>query len=233
MKRFLLALCIGFFALPASAQTTTVTMSLQDSDFTIAPVFNDVRTFSFTVELNETVRTGLFDNPEIINITYRVQGTLTNATPSGAPAFDLQRSISGADFYAQGSSLAFNVVDTAILEDGIQVSELDAMGVVFRLDAFESDTGRFHPPVLELNLDGTGRIQNSNNLVSVMPPSQVAAGDEYVTDLSFIPAELTVLAQTAAVIPPENDTEVSALGFTGGGAFGLVFVAMLAGLGGR
>ena len=38
---------------------------------------------------------------------------------------------------------------------------------------------------MELYADGTGRIQNSNNIHTVDPLLEVNFGDEYITDLSF------------------------------------------------
>ena len=138
----------------------------------------------------------LSDNPAL---------DLEPGTPSGFPSFDLQRSITGTEFYAQGSSLSFEVDAAAILEDGIQVAELVGNAVVLEFDGREIDTGRFHPAILQLNANGTGILQNSNNT----PNSDF--GEEYITDLSFDPGNLTVLNRPPPVTPGS--------GSGGGGCF--------------
>ncbi|MEL6480637.1 MAG: hypothetical protein AAFQ75_04225, partial [Pseudomonadota bacterium] len=69
------------------------------------------------------------------------------------------------------------------------------------------DTGRFHPPVLTLESDGTGLLQNSRNLGGINPSSltvvDVQPGQEYITELSSNPATVTLadVDDLAAVVP--------------------------------
>ncbi len=114
-------------------------------------------------------------------------------TPSGFPAFALQRDLTGAEFYAQGSSLNFEISPTAILTDGVQIAELVGNGVVLTYNAREVGNGRFHPALLELNADGTGRIQNSDNVIVENPLQQIDFGDEYINDLMFDPGNTTLI----------------------------------------
>ena len=117
-------------------------------------------------------------------------GFLTT-TPSGFPAFSLERTIAGDEFYDQGSSLEFEIQWGADLSDGLQVSELAGTGTVFRFNGREVDTGRYHRSLVELNADGTGRILNSNNTGGINPGSlrvvDVDFGEEYATELTFDP----------------------------------------------
>ena len=70
------------------------------------------------------------------------------------------------------------------------------------MNAREVDTGRYHPPLLELNIDGTGRIQNSNNFGGINPVTgkfvDLDFGEEYIVDLSFDPESLTIGNSPAA-----------------------------------
>jgi hypothetical protein len=135
-------------------------------------------------------------------VTYRVQGTLVNSTPSGFPAFDLQRQIDGTEFYAQGSSLSFTVSDIADLSDGLQVSELvaDSGGVIFTFNGREIDNRRFHPSLFVLRENDTGTLQNSNNIHTDDPvnPITVDFGEEYITQLSFQDCITLVVGTNAA-----------------------------------
>jgi hypothetical protein len=122
-------------------------------------------------------------------------------TPSGFPAFALERNISGDDFYAQGSSLSFEVRVDAVISDGIQLAELAGNGVRFTFNGKEIGNGRFHPALLELNDDGTGMIQNSDNIIVANPLQQVDFGEEYITDLAFDPGNLTLLTAVNTAPP--------------------------------
>ena len=64
-----------------------------------------------------------------------------------------------------------------VLADGVQVEELVGNGVVLTFDGREVDNGRFHPALLELSADGTGRIQNSNNVPSVALNNELQFGE--------------------------------------------------------
>ena len=58
------------------------------------------------------------------------------------------------------------------------------------------DTGRYHPPILQLLANGTRILQNSNNNGDVTPSTgnvvNVNFGDEYVTNLTFNPANAPI-----------------------------------------
>ncbi|MBV1911854.1 MAG: hypothetical protein KUG78_21350, partial [Kangiellaceae bacterium] len=138
-------------------------------------------------------------------------------TPSGFPSFDLQREMSGEEFYQQGSSLLFEIANDADFSDGIQASELVDNGNIITINAREVGNGRFHPAIFELYIDGTGRIQNSNNIHTVDPLLEVNFGDEYITDLEFELANTTLMA----VIEEESPRS------SGGGTFSLFSIAML------
>jgi hypothetical protein len=80
------------------------------------------------------------------------------------------------------------------------MSELVGSGPVFVFNGREVDTGRYHPALFQLNSDGTGSIRNSNNMgENTLNPStgelvDVDFGDEYITNLTFDPNQLTISA---------------------------------------
>ena len=217
MQRWLL-LCA--LALTANAHAQNFTLSISSNDFVATPVFSDVTTFDFEVVVEGDLAPGAYNNPQLVSVTYSVSGDLVSGTPSGFPSFALQREIAGTDFYAQGSLLIFEVADTAVLSDGLQVAELVGGSLVFTFNGREIGNGRFHPALFQLNADGTGRIQNSNNVVQEVPLIEVGFGEEYVTDLAFDPGNLTIVAAASAPPPTSN------LG-SGGGAVSLLFFAVL------
>ena len=217
MQRWLL-LCA--LALTANAHAQNFTLSISSNDFVATPVFSDVTTFDFEVVVEGDLAPGAYNNPQLVSVTYSVSGDLVSGTPSGFPSFALQREIAGTDFYAQGSLLIFEVADTAVLSDGLQVAELVGGSLVFTFNGREIGNGRFHPALFQLNADGTGRIQNSNNVVQEVPLIEVGFGEEYVTDLGFDPGNLTIVAAASAPPPTSN------LG-SGGGAVSLLFFAVL------
>ena len=73
------------------------------------------------------------------------------------------------------------------------MAELGGNGIVFSFNGREVGNGRFHPALLQLNADGSGTIQNSNNIVTEVPLQQVAFGEEYITDLQFDPGNTTLI----------------------------------------
>ncbi len=167
------------------------------ADFIEFPTKSNVRTYSFTIEVTGPLAPGgVYNNPALDGVDYYVRGSLVPGTPSGFPAFNLIRAIGGAEFYSQGSSLNFSILPSANLSDGLQLSELAGAGVIFEMNAREVDTGRYHPPILRLNADGTGLLQNSNNNGGTNPATgnvvNVNFGDEYVTGLTFNPADVTI-----------------------------------------
>lgn len=213
LKPSLLALLTSLtitLLLPAHAQT--MLLSTSNSDYQITNIFSEVSIFNIEIEIDAPLASGVYINPDIIEITYQVRGDLEAGTPSGFTSFNLQRTISGEDFYSQGSSLSFEIADTAVLSDGVQVAELAGNGVVFTFNGREIDNGRFHPALLELNSDGSGRIQNSNNIPSADPFQQINFGEEYITDLIFDPGNTTLITET-------DDTPAASAGGDGGGCF--------------
>lgn len=114
-------------------------------DFGLTPTFNDVQTFAFSIAVAGPLRNGVYDDPPLIGVEYRVFGTLLG-TPSGFPSFDLRRNIVGTEFYTQGSSLQFEIAAGADLSDGLQVSELVGEMGVFVFNGREVDTGRATTP---------------------------------------------------------------------------------------
>ena len=183
-------------------------LTFQAGDFELNPTFSDVRTFAFSINLAIPVTAGSsYSNPELTRVDYNVFGTLDD-TPSGFPAFDLVRAISGSEFYNQGSSMMFEVDITADLSDGLQVSELVGTGIVFEFNGREVGTGRYHPALVQLNADGTGSIRNSNNTGGINPGSglvvDVDFGEEYITELTFNPSTLTLFTDLILMDGFEN-----------------------------
>lgn len=192
-------------------------LSFQSSDFGTSPVFSNVTTFDFEAQITEAFAPGTYSDPTIGTIGYNVSGSL-DTTPSGFPAFSFQLShlvaappagptvILGSLFYSlndtapAGDRLNFSILPTADLSDGLQVSELAGTGsdVVFRFNGREVDTGRYHPTFIELRADGTGVIQNANNTGGDNPQDgfvgdiDVDFGEEFITNLTFDPATLTI-----------------------------------------
>ena len=103
-KLCVLALFSGI-AGPALAQSMFFNTS--NAQYQVTNTFSDVDIFTINVEINAPLAPGVYNNPDIVSVTYQVTGVLTPGTPSGFPAFDLQRTMTGAEFYAQGSSLSF------------------------------------------------------------------------------------------------------------------------------
>ncbi|MEM9384850.1 MAG: hypothetical protein AAGA68_07295 [Pseudomonadota bacterium] len=211
------------------AQQTTMFFT-SNNDYTLTNTFSDVGLFNIEIVIDAPLEAGTaYVDPPITSVTYQVQGELEAGTPSGFTAFDLQREITGEDFYAQGSSLSFEIDPAAVIDDGVQVSELVGDEVVFTFNGREMDTGRFHPALFELRADGTGRIQNSNNAPA---GEAIDFGAEYITDLMFDAGNTTLLSTVSAPIPPDEedggDEEAGDDGGGGGGAFGGFGLALLA-----
>lgn len=230
MRNLVLAMTAILASGAAGAQMNpSFSIDSNGSDIVTTAVFSDVTTFQIRIEFDEPIRTGVYDNPALVQVVYSVSGDLMMGTPSGFPSFALERTITGADFYAQGSSLRFEVAADAFIDDGVVASELVGTGgdVVFRFDGREVDNGRFHPALLELRADGTGRIQNSNNVPSQNPLQEVAFGEEYITDFTYIPAEFTILTEMdldpIVPVPPQQGP----FGGSGGGSVGIAGLLFL------
>jgi len=219
-------LALGLCLLLTGSAAQAAIISFSSADFTTTPLFNNVQTFAFSIDLAGPLTPGAtYANPVLNSVDYSVSGVLTDPTPSGFPGFNLVRNIPvGSDFYTQGGSFMFEIAAAADLSDGLQLSELVGAGPVFTFNAREVGTPRFHPPIIVLNSNGTGLIQNSNNEPLLVPPvPPVPPGAEYITDLSFNPATLTI----AAAQVPEAGTLTLCL---------IAFAALAAGrrrLGGR
>jgi len=198
-------------------------ISFSSNDFQITNVFSDVDTFSILIEIDMPLASGTYVNPDIVAVSYSVSGSVTPGTPSGFTNFALQRDMTGDEFYAQGSSISFEIAAGAVLTDGVQVDELVGNGIVFTMNAREVGNGRFHPALLEIDSNGTGRIQNSDNVIVEVPLQQVNFGDEYITDLMFDPGNTTLIIETPAPPPPPVFS-------SGSGAISLVDIGVLVSL---
>lgn len=195
----------GLLAGAANAQT--MTLATRADDYIKTAVFSDVQTFNINIVINEALERRAYNNPSISQVSYQVSGTLEAGTPSGFEAFNLEREISGEEFYAQGSSLSFEISSTAVLSDGVQAAELVGRGVILSFNAREIDTMRFHPPVFELSSDGTGLLQNSNNTPTLEPLVTVNFGEEYITDLGFDPGNTTLITENPEPPPKDDDDD--------------------------
>ncbi len=183
----------------ASSSASAFVVTLDSALFSVNQTFSSVSSFQFEIDIAAPLAAGTtYSNPPLNGVEYTIGGNLDPMTPSGFPAFLLERTISSADFYAQGSSLNFTIAANADLSDGLQISELSGIDPVFTLNAREVDTGRYHPSLFELNGDGSGRVQNSNNFgATTLNPSSgelvnLDFGEEYISDLTFDPATTTI-----------------------------------------
>ena len=220
MNRMILSL-LCLIGVNASA----FTVSISSDDFVTMPEFSEVETFNFAISIDETFGAGSFQNPMLESVVYQVQGVLEPGTPSTFPAFDLQRTITGTDFYDQGSSLNFEISTVADLSDGLQADELmpNSEGVIFTFNGREVDNGRFHPALFVLNQDGTGSIRNSNNVPMLDPLLEVDFGAEYITNITFDAGNLTLVE----ALPSASPTPMSSGGNGGGGSVSFVLSLVL------
>ena len=161
-------------------------------DYQLTKTHSDLSFFAVSVEFAAPLVPGVYNNPDAVTISLWVRGNLAPGTPSGFADFDHPWKFSGSEFYNRGGSLRFEISNAAVLSDGIQVSELVGDGVVLTVDGREIDYGSYHPAIFELRADGTGRIQNSNNIVTLDPLNEVDFGEEYITDLRFDPGNTTI-----------------------------------------
>lgn len=195
--RGLRAAALVLAGLLAAPLTHAFVITFSHTDFTTTPTFSNAQTFAFHIDVAGPLAPGVYLNPGLNAVEYSVFGTLAPGTPSGFPAFNLVRSIGGAEFYTQGSSLAFEIAAGANLADGLQVAELTGAGTVFEFNGREVGTGRYHPPVLRLEAGGGGSIRNSNNTGGMNPSTMAVVdvdfGEEYVTLLAYDP-QLTIAA---------------------------------------
>ena len=209
MRRPLLSFLLLAF-LPSSA-FAQFELRFSDADFGVTSVFNDVAAFSFDIVVNDNLQAGrTYVNPDLVSVSYVVNGVLAQPTPSGFPGFFLQRTISGSEFYSLSpdATLVFEVAASANLADGLQLSELVG-APTFLLNAreFNQDPGRFHPPIFSLESNGTGRLTNANNQSTFNNPAtgapvDIEIADEYDVNLSFTPSLVTISDPVIAVPLP-------------------------------
>lgn len=189
-----LSLVVGILLLSLTSNVQArFVFAANHQSFDLVNVFSDVDEFQIYVEIAGELEPGVYNNPDILRVYYQVVGNLTAGTPSGFSSFNLQRNISGIEFYGQGSSLSFEIAESANLIDGVQADELIDNGTILTFNAREINNGRFHPAIFELYFGGAGRIQNSNNIVSEQPFQQVEFGAEYINDLTFEADQVTLL----------------------------------------
>ncbi|MGR8949056.1 MAG: hypothetical protein ACU84Q_13495 [Gammaproteobacteria bacterium] len=165
-----------------------VVLSISSNDFSTSSVYNDVANFNFEITIAGTLSPGVaYVNPPLRNVSYTVVGVLASPTPSGFPGFNLVRNdIVGADFYnlSPESGLSFTILAGADLSDGLQLSELSGATDVLYFNAreFNQAPGRYHPPILRLNSDGTGSIANADN-ASIFPNPPPPTGSGMLVDV--------------------------------------------------
>lgn len=219
----ILAICVCWLT-PKPAHAT-FTLTFDDADFGIASVFNDVADFRVEIVVDDDLAPGqTYTNPALVQVDYSVQGVLNSPTPSGFPGFQLVRSIGGAAFYGLSpeAALSFTVRADADLSDGLQINELAGNTPAFEFNAreFNQQPGRYHPPRLRLNADGTGQLINANNQSTFPNPDppigsgllvDVDFGDEYDVALSFDPG-LTIAGPVAVIPEPAGLTALGGLG---------------------
>jgi len=158
LKTIFCSLVLSCFMIPSVAQAQ-FSIELDLPDFGVTDVFGQLTTLDLNVDVAGPLVAGaVYSDPVLNGVVYDVFGLLDeDSVPSGFPAFNLSRTIGGAEFFSQGSSLNFEVSSTADVSDGLQISELvaDANGLIFEFDGREVGTGRFHPPLIQLFADGT------------------------------------------------------------------------------
>ena len=239
-RHIVLSLCV----LVMPAQAIAFTLQFGNEDTIQTPVVGDVQSFRFTVDIDAPLAAGVYENPPLIQIDYRVSGEPVVGSPSGFPAFALERSISGSDFYQTGNLLVFEIADSAVLSDGVQAAELVGDTIILSFDAREVGTERFHPARLELRADGTGQLQNSDNVPDISEPDGIPAGSEYITDIAFDSGNLTLFVADDTVQPDpelvdnpdaeagqpdetETDDTATSTSDPSGGGIGLAFLLLL------
>ena len=188
---------ILLFAWGASAQAFT--LSFSSNNLQVDPIFSDVRFFSFDIDISGPLVRGRYVNPRINRITYQIRGNLLPGTPSGVPAFNLRRTISGSQFYRQGGSLVFEIARTAVFSDGVQIGELIGNfggGPIFTLNLRETGTGRYHPPYFQFFSNGFGRVRNADNIPRLSPRIIVGFGDEYDSRFFYDSGNYTIISDS-------------------------------------
>ena len=199
MQSNTLFIAVAFaFGLTISSTCADTRMIIHHSDFESTNQFNQLTFFGFEIIFEEPLDSGVHVNPAISYLEYHIVGLLPMQTPSGINEFHLTRIMDGDEFYAQGSSMEFEIAEGADLCDGLQFNELvDG----FLLNAVELGTGQYHSPILQLNADGTGIIENANNFGGVNSETEMEVdvdfGEEYQVQLQFSPDSYLIVPQIA------------------------------------
>lgn len=171
-------------------------MVIHHSDFESTDQFNSLNFFGFEIIFEDELGPGEHVNPPISYLEYHIVGLLPMDTPSGINVFHLTRIMDGDEFYGQGSSMQFEIVEGADFCDGLQFNELvDG----FVMNAVELGTGQYHSPIFELHSDGTGSIQNASNSGGVNEETgqvvDLEVGEEYSVTLQFDPVNYAIVPQ--------------------------------------
>jgi len=199
MRSSIFTISLSALALANQSSDAAFTLTLSSADITPGAGFNTISFFEVTINVDAPVVAGqTYSDPAIISVDYRVNGILSSPTPSGFPAFGLIRSMTGTEFYGLSpeSGLDFSISPTANLSDGLQLSELAGTGTVLTFNAreFDQSPGRYHPPIITLDSDGTGLLVNADNqsiFPNPPPPTgsgllvDVIVGEEYSNPLTF------------------------------------------------
>ena len=107
---FILALLLSCFLIPSAAKAQ-FSIDFDISDFTVTDNFGQVNTIDFAIDVAGPLVAGqVYNDPALNGVVYDVFGILEPGVPSGFPAFNLSRTIGGAEFFSQGSSLNFEAV---------------------------------------------------------------------------------------------------------------------------
>ena len=85
-KLFLLAL---LSSLSSGALAQNMVLTTADGDYQITNTFSDVDIFNIRIVIAAPLAAGVFNNPDIIDVTYQVMGNLVPGTPSCFPACNL------------------------------------------------------------------------------------------------------------------------------------------------
>jgi len=90
-------LILGLIAIaPAHAQT--MRLATTSSDYQVTNVFSDVDFFNIRIDIDAPLAPGVYVDPAITSVVYRVTGVLAPGTPSGFPAFDPIQSVTEPDY---------------------------------------------------------------------------------------------------------------------------------------
>lgn len=215
-----MSICFVAFV-SANVAQADFTIRFSDANFGVTPVFNDVVDFEFDIVMSGDVTAGMtYTQADVVGVDYTIFGLLPDPTPSGVPNFFLDRSLTGQQFRGQGGTMFFEISAGADLSDGLQFDELTGLGGplnnTFSFDAREVNTGAYQPPIVSLDANGMGIVQNSDNFGGINPKTgmmvDVDYGEEYITNVTFDPATFSLVA---VPVPEPGSAAVIALAFAG------------------